>query len=53
MIYLTGDGFWNHPTVQQLGGFHSVTLLGDTIYVATDANVLKVRYLKLAWNARK
>ncbi|KAI1789057.1 cytochrome P450 [Ganoderma leucocontextum] len=36
-----GDGFWNNPTVNQLGGLHSVTLLGDTMYVATDANIVK------------
>ncbi|KAM5534915.1 hypothetical protein V8D89_011470 [Ganoderma adspersum] len=36
-----GDGFWTNPQVDKLVGLHSVTLLGDTMYVATDANILK------------
>ena len=37
---LLGDGFWER--CEELGGLHSMTLLGEVLYLTTDANVIKV-----------
>ncbi|KAM5531928.1 hypothetical protein V8D89_014398 [Ganoderma adspersum] len=36
-----GDSFWNNGPIREFNGLYSVTLFWDTMYITTDANILK------------
>lgn len=42
MLRFTGDSFWNNGPIREFNGLYSVTLFWDTMYITTDANILKV-----------